>query len=216
MKKVFSVILCAAVVLTTGCETKKQQISRIMAENREERENSIREESIAREAEIEEVDKWGISLDDVDQLAKHAIRRHENVSNYKQSYNDAIRKTDEYLDDIESGKKTEDGLDIFFENYKATCEAGIEYIEACVDVELMYNMYTQDNEFDKTEKDLIRTFLTMFNPSIERVEQSVTDMENLLSPIIEENRTLTDDELEIVYEIYQILTDEVDNASKTY
>lgn len=58
--------------------------------------------------------------------------------------------------------------------------------------------------------------MTMFNSSIVQIEQSITDMNNLLSPIIQENRKLTDDEFEEVYEIYQILTDNVDIASKSY
>lgn len=217
MKKIFSIILCAAaVVMMTGCETKKEQSSRIMSEIREEHENSIREDSIAHEAEIEEVDEWGISLDDVERLAKQAIRRHENISDYRNDYNKAIQKTDKFLETVESGTAVEYSLEYFTNKYDEACTAGIEYIKSCVDVEFTYNMYTQYGEFTKSKKDNIRFFLTMFNSSIVQIEQSITDMNNLLSPIIQENRKLTDDEFEEVYEIYQILTDNVDIASKSY
>lgn len=168
------------------------------------------------ESEIEEVDKWGVSLDDVDRLAKQAIRKHENVGDYRQDYKKAIRKTDDFLEDAEDDKNTEGSWTVFLENYKKSCEAGIEYIKACVDVKFMYDLYTQDGEFDKNEKDLIRIFLTLDNSSIEEIEQSVTDMEELLNPIIEENRKLTDDELEKVFKFYQVLVDKVDIASKSH
>ena len=216
MKKIFSIILCAAVVIMAGCETKKEQSSRIMSEIRKDHESSMVEESIAHEAEIEEVDKWGVSLDDVEQLAKQAIRKHENVSDYRQDYRKAIHKTDDFLEDVESGKAVEYSLEYFIKKYDEACFAGIEYIKACVDVEFTYNMYTQYGEFTKSEKDNIRFFLTMFNSSIEDVEQSIIDMDSLLNPIIEENRKLTDDELEKVFEIYQVLIDNVDIASKSY
>lgn len=176
-------------------------------------ESSQIEESIVREAEIEKVDEWGISLDDVERLAKQAIRKHENISDYRQDYKKAIRETDDFLEDVESGKAVEYSLEYFIKKYDEACSAGIEYIKACVDVEFTYNMYTQYGEFTKSEKDNIRFFLTMFNSSIKDIEQSITDMDNLLNPIIEENRKLTDDELEKVFEIYQVLIDKVDAAS---
>lgn len=217
MKKIFSIILCAAVVLTTGCSNiEEERYSYYASVNKSERESSRIEESIAHEAEIEEVDEWGVSLDDVDRLAKQAIRKHENVSDYRQDYRKAIRKTDDFLEDVESGKVVEYSLEYFVNKYDEACIAGIEYMKACIDVKLWYDMSTEYGEFTKTEKDTIRSFLTMFNSSFEEIEQSKLDMETLLNPIIEENRRLTNDELEKVYEIYQILTDKVDIASKSY
>lgn len=235
MKKIFSIILCAAVVLTTGCSGHNS----VLEENSKLKESSSRSESTSNkvstnsntgnsgssenlksdesiESEIEEVDKWGVSLDDVDRLAKQAIRKHENIGDYRQDYKKAIRETDDFLEDAEDGKNTEDSWAVFLENYKKSCEAGIEYIKACVDVEFTYNMYTQYGEFTRSKKNAIRFFLTMFNSSIEQIEQSVTDMEELLNPIIEENRKLTDDELEKVLKIYQVLVDKVDIASKSH
>lgn len=217
MKKILTVIFSVALVsILVGCETEDERISRYFSEGNAERENSLREEAISREAEIEEVDKWGVSLDDVDRLAKAAIRKHENVSDYKRDYNKAIRVTDEFLEDVELGKKDKYDLNDFWEKYKVSCETGIEYIKACVDVESFYNMFlSDDGDFDKTEKSLIRTMLTANNYSIEAIEQSQLDMDTLLQPIIEEDRELTDDELEKVYEIYQVLTDKV-SLSKYY
>lgn len=215
MKKIFSIILCAAVMLTVGCsyQSEEERYSYNHSVRMSEIESSQIEESIVREAEIEKVDEWGISLDDVERLAKQAIRKHENISDYRQDYKKAIRETDDFLEDVESGKAVEYSLEYFIKKYDEACSAGIEYIKACVDVEFTYNMYTQYGEFTKSEKDNIRFFLTMFNSSIKDIEQSITDMDNLLNPIIEENRKLTDDELEKVFEIYQVLIDKVDAAS---
>lgn len=218
MKKIFSIILCAAVVMLTGCSgmTEDELISYYRAERISELETSRKEAAASREAEIEEVDEWGVSLDDVDRLAKDAIRKHENVDDYKQDYNKAIRETDDLLESFKSGKNTENNLTDFLEKYEVSCDVGIEYIKSCVDVELTYKMYTQYGEFTKSEKNNIRYFLTMFNSSIVEIEQSVSDMEGLLNPIIEDNRKLTDDELKKVCEIYQILTDNVYFASNSY
>lgn len=215
MKKIFSIILCAAVMLTVGCsyQSEEERYSYNHSVRMSEIESSQIEESIVREAEIEKVDEWGISLDDVERLAKQAIRKHENISDYRQDYKKAIRETDDFLEDVESDKAVEYSLEYFIKKYDEACSAGIEYIKACVDVEFTYNMYTQYGEFTKSEKDNIRFFLTMFNSSIKDIEQSITDMDNLLNPIIEENRKLTDDELEKVFEIYQVLIDKVDAAS---
>lgn len=224
MKKIFSIILCAAVMLTAGCSVSPQEEHNSVLEKNSKPKDSISSlESISNEvstnesieSEIEEVDKWGVSLDDVDRLAKQAIRKHENIGDYRQDYKKAIRETDDFLEDAEDGKNTEDNWAVFLENYKKSCETGIEYIKACVDVEFTYNMYTQYGEFTRSKKNAIRFFLTMFNSSIEQIEQSVTDMEELLNPIIEENRKLTDDELEKVLKIYQVLVDKVDIASKS-
>lgn len=210
MKKIIIVAFFSVFVLAlVGCETEKDRMDMIRSESKSERENSLKEESISREAEIEEVDKWGVSLDDVDRLAKQAIRKHENVSDYKRDYNKAIRETDKFLEDVEHQPDRQHDLESFIEKYKESCYAGIEYIEASVDVELLYNLFQTDDEFDKTEKDLIRTFLTVNNPSILDIEQSISDMEVLLKPVIEEDRELTDDELEKIYEIYQVLIDKV-------
>lgn len=221
MKKIFSIILCAAVVLSTGCAAGsqaefKERYSYYSSINRSERESSMIEESIAREAEIEEVDEWGVSLDDVDRLAKQAIRKHENISEYRQDYRKAIRETDDFLEDLEDGKEPEISFAEFLDKYKTACEKGIDYIESTVDIEFTYNMYNEYGGFDKTEEDLIRTFLTMWNGSIEEIEKSTTDMESLLSPIIEEDRNLTDDEFDKFLEIYQVLVDKVDAASNSY
>ena len=218
MKKNFAIILCAAVVMLTGCSgmTEDELYSYYHAERISELETSRKEAAASHEAEIKEVDEWGVSLDDVDSLAKDAIRKHENVGDYKQDYNKAIRETDDLLDSFKSDKNVEYNYADFLEKYKTSCDVGIEYIKACVDVEFTYNMYTQYGEFTKSEKNNIRHFLTMFNSSIQEIEQSVSDMEGLLNPIIEDNRKLTDDELKKVCEIYQILTDNVYFASNSY
>ncbi len=217
MKKIFSIILCAAVMLTMGCsyQSEEERYSYNHSVRMSEIESSQIEESIAREAEIEEVDEWGISLDDVERLAKQAIRKYENISDYRQDYRKAIRETDDFLGDIESGKKTEISLADFLEKYKAACETGIKYIEACDGrhVKTQYDMCTRYGEFDKSDKDYIRTVLALFNRSIEDIEKSITDMKNLLNPIIEEDRELTDDEIEKIFEIYQVLVDKVDAVS---
>ncbi len=217
MKKIFSIILCAAVVLTTGCsyQSEEERYSYNHSVRMSEIESSQIEESISREAEIEEVDKWGVSLDDVDRLAKQAIRKHDNISDYRQDYNKAIRETDDFLEDLENGKETEIGFAEFLNKFKTACERGIDYIEACVDVEYFYDLSNKYDGFDKSEKDFIRSLLAIWNGTIEDVEKSATDMESLLNPIIEENRNLTDDEFDKFLEIYQVLVDKVDAASNS-
>ncbi len=217
MKKFLSVILCAAAILLTGCDdVEENRISYYHSVRMSERETSLKEAEVSKEAEIQEVDEWGVSLDDVDRLAKEAIRKHENVGDYKQDYNKAIQATDKFLDSVESGKAVEYSLDYFIKKYDEACSAGVEYIKACVDVKLWYDTFTTNGEFSKSQKNTIRFFLTMFNSSCEKIEQSKLDMKTLLNPIVEENRKLTDDELKKVFEIYQILTDNVDIASKSY
>lgn len=217
MKKFLSVILCAAAVLLTGCDdVEERRISYYHSVRISEQETSRKEAEASREAEIQEVDEWGVSLDDVERLAKEAIRKHENVGDYKQDYNKAIQATDKFLDSVESGKAVEYSLEYFINKYDEACSAGVKYIKACVDVKLWYDTFTANGELSKSQKNTIRSFLTMFNPIYEKVEQSKLDMKTLLNPIIEENRKLTDDELKRVFEIYQILTDNVDIASKSY
>ncbi len=218
MKKIFSIILCAATVMMTGCSNDLQdrQISYNRSVRISELETSRKEAEASKEEEIQEVDEWGVSLDDVDRLAKQAIRKHENVGDYRQEYKKAIQATDKFLESVESGKAVEYSLDYFIKKYDEACSSGIEYIKACIDVKLWYDTFTEYGDFSKTEKNTIRSFLTMFNSSFEEIEQSKLDMKTLLNPIVEENRKLTDDELKKVFEIYRILTDNVDTASKSY
>lgn len=218
MKKIFFVILCAAVVMMTGCSDTSQdeRYSYYRSVTLSERETSLKEAEASREAEIEEVDEWGISLDDVDRLAKEAISRHEKLGEYKSDYDKAIQTTDKFLESVETGKAVEYSLDYFIMKYDEACSAGIEYMRASIDIKFTYDMYTQYGEFTRSEKDNIRFFLTMFNLSFEEIEQSKSDMKSFLNPIIEENRKLTGDELKKVFEIYQILIDKVYIASKSY
>lgn len=222
MKKIFSIILCAAVVLTAGCSTDSRNTQGDgwssyyeSVKSSEEKSSSIAESIAAEEAEIEDVDEWGISLDDVERLAKQAIRKYENISDYRQDYRKAVRVTDDFLEDIEDGKDTDTDLADFLDSYKESCEAGTKYIEACDGrhVKTQYDICTRYGELDKSDKDYIRTVLALFNRSIEDIKQSIIDMENLLNPIIEEDRELTDDEIEKVFEIYQVLVDKVDAVS---
>lgn len=217
MKKIFSVILCAAVVLLTGCsdDLEERRISHIRSVTRSEAEESRKAAVASREQEIEEVDEWGISLDDVDRLAKQAIRKHENVGDYRQNYNKAIQVTDKFLEKVENGTAVKYSLDYFINKYDEACSAGIEYMKACVNVKTWYELSTQYGEFSKTDKDIVRSFLTQYNPFIQDIEQSQLEMKALLNPVIEENRKLTNDELKKVSEIYQILTDNVDIANKS-
>lgn len=217
MKKFVSIIICTGVLMISGCSPSQDDLISYYHDQRiSELEVSRQEATASQEAEIEEVDEWGISLDDVDRLAKDAIRKHENVSDYKQDYNKAIKDTDDLLESYKSDKNVENDYADFLEKYKRSCDVGIEYIKSCVDVELTYNAYTQYGEFTKSQKNNIRHFLTMFNSSIQEIEQSVSDMESLLNPIIEDNRKLTDDELKKVCDIYQILTDNVYFADNSY
>lgn len=223
MKKIFSIILCAAVVLVSGCSTGSRNTQEDgwssyyeSVRSSEEKSSSIAESIAAEEAEIEDVDEWGISIDDVDRLAKQSIRKHENINDYRQYYSKAIRETDDFLEDLEDGKEPEISFAEFLDKYKTACEKGIDYIESTVDVEFFYNMYNQYGGFDKSEKDLIRSFLTVWNGFIEEIEKSITDMESLLNPIIEEDRNLTDEEFEKVLDIYQVLVDKVDTASNPH
>lgn len=218
MKKILSVILCTAAVLLVGCSnsTQDKRMSYYHSVTLSERETSLKEAEASREAEIKEVDEWGISLDDVDRLAKAAIRKHKNVGDYRQDYDKAIQETDKFLEAVENDKAVEYSLDYFIKKYDEACSAGIEYMEASIDIEFTYNMYTEYGDFTRSEKDNIRFYLTMFNSSFKEIEQSQLDMKALLNPIIEENRKLTVEELKKVLTIYQILTDKVDIASSSY
>lgn len=88
MKKFLSVMLCTALVLVSGCSEPSldERLSYYDSVAKSEREESEREESISREAEIKEVDEWGVSLDDVERLAKEAIRKSEMQSEYRSDY----------------------------------------------------------------------------------------------------------------------------------
>ncbi len=207
MKKFLFVIFCITVMLVTGCESNKDRESRIMSEAREAHKSSLREDAISREAEIEEVDKWGVSLDDVERLSKQAIRKHENTWDYRQDYKKAIRETDDFLEDVESGRAIEYSLEYFLNKYNAACEAGINYIESWVDVKSLYDLYMTNRELDKLEKDVLRSSITLYNERIQKIKQSQTDMEAFLKPIIDEERKLTSEEIKSVLDIYQVLTD---------
>lgn len=215
MKKILSIILCAAVVMLTGCSgmTEDERYSYYHAERISELETSRKEATASYEAEIKEVDEWGISLDDVDRLAKDAIRKNEMKSDYRSDYNKITKEFDSLLTDIKNGNSAEYSLDDLLKKHGEACKAGIAYIESCIDVKLQYDLYMFDGELDKTEKDLLRTMVTLWNPTIQTIEQSEMDMKSLLEPVIAENRRLNDDEIQKVYDIYQILIDNVYKAN---
>lgn len=213
MKKIFSIILCAIVIMMTGCSDTSQdkRYSYYRSVTLSERETSLKEAEASREAEIEEVDEWGISLDNVDRLAKEAIRKYEMKSEYRSDYNKIIREVDSLLDDIKDSGAAEYDLNNLLKKHSEACTAGIKYIESYAggDVKWQYDLCMTDDQLDKTDKDLIRTILTLWNSSIQEIQQSETDMKSLLEPIISENRKLTDDEIKKVEDIYQILIDNV-------
>ncbi len=66
-----------------------------------------------------------------------------------------------------------------------------------------------DNQLDKSEKDVLRTMLTIWSGAIQEIEKSVKDMQSLLNPIVTESRKLSDEEIQKVFEIYHILTDNI-------
>lgn len=218
MKKFLSVILCAVVVMVSGCSVTfddgKQSYYQSVAKS--EREKSEREESISREAEIEEVDEWGVSLDDVERLAKEAIRKSELRSDYRSEYAKLTVQIDSFLRDIKKGKTNKYNLEDFLKIHADACEVGINYIEAHTgdNIKFSYDLYTGDGELDKTEKNLLRTMLTLWNDSIQEIEQSEADMKSLLEPIISEVRKPTDEEIQRVDDIYQILVEKIDLATK--
>ena len=103
MKKILSVMLCAAIVLTlTACRNEQQRQAEIASYAREQHEKEQSQYRESREAEISEVDEWGVSLDDVERLAKDTIRMHEVMSDYKRDYNKTAKEIDTFLDDIKS------------------------------------------------------------------------------------------------------------------
>lgn len=209
MKKIFSIILCAIIIAMTGCSntSRDKQYSYYRSVALSERETSLKEAEASREAEIKEVDEWGISLDDVERLAKDAIRKHEMQSEYKSDYNKIVKEIDTFLSDIKSGKAVEYNVDHLLKEHSEACQAGIEYIKSSYDIKLIYDLYMTDNQLDKLEKDVLRTILTLWNSSIQEIQQSETDMKSLLDPIILENRKLTDEEIQKAYDIYHVLTD---------
>lgn len=211
MKKICSIILCAVLVIMTGCSDTSQD--RLISYNRSVRiselETSREEAAASREAEIEEVDEWGISLDDVERLSKDAIRKYEMKSEYRNDYYKIIKEFDSLLDDIKDNSAAEYDLEGLIKKHGEACKAGIDYIEAYNGdhVNFFYDLYMVDGELDKSEKDLLRTMLTLWNSSIQEIQQSETDMKSLLEPLISENRQLTDDEIQRIEDIYHILTD---------
>lgn len=211
MKKFLCVILCAAVVMMVGCSDTSQdkRVSYYRSERISELETSRKEAEASREAEIEEVDEWGISLDDVDRLAKEAIRKYEMKSDYRSDYNKITKEFDSILDDVKDSEPAEYDLNNLLEKHSEACKAGIKYIEAYAggDVKWTYDLCKTGEQLDKTDKNLIRTMLTLWNSSIQEIQQSETDMKALLEPIASENRKLTDDEIKKVEDIYHILTD---------
>lgn len=208
MKKILSVILCTAMALIlAACQNEQKRQSKTASYMKEyhEKEQSRYRESWA--AEISEVDEWGISLDDVERLAKDTIRKHEMQSEYKSDYNKIVKEIDTFLSDIKSGKAVEYNVDHLLKKHSEACQAGIEYIKSSYDIKLTYDLYMTDNQLDKFERDVLRDILTTWNRSINKIEQSQTDMKSLLDPIILENRKLTDEEIQKADEIYHVLTD---------
>ncbi|MDE7399654.1 MAG: hypothetical protein K2N06_09020 [Oscillospiraceae bacterium] len=218
MKKMFSAMLCVALVLVSGCSEPSldERLSYYDSVAKSEREKSEREESISREAEIKEVDEWGVSLDDVEWLTKEAIRKSEMRSEYRSEYTRLTVRIDSFLRDVKKGKASEYNLEDFLKMHADACKAGIDYIEAHTgdDVKFFYDLYTGNGELDKTEKDLLRTSLTLWYGSIQEIEQSGVDMKSLLEPVISEDRNLTDEEIQRVDDIYQKLVEKVDLATK--
>lgn len=208
MKKIFSVILCAAVALIlTACQNEQQRQAETASYMKEQHKKEQSRYWESREAEISEVDEWGISLDDVERLAKDTIRKHEMQSEYKSDYNKIVKEIDTFLSDIKSGKAVEYNVDHLLKEHSEACRAGIEYIKSSYDIKLTYDLYMTDNQLDKLEREVLRTMLTLWNESIIEIEQSQTDMKSLLDPIILENRKLTDEEIQKADEIYHVLTD---------
>lgn len=218
MKKMFSAMFCAALVLTSGCSEPSldERLSYYDSVAKSEREASEREESISREAEIKEVDEWGVSLDDVERLTKEAIRKSELRSDYRSEYSRLTIRIDSFLKDVKKEKADEYNLEDFLEMHTDACKAGIDYIEAHTgdNVKFFYDLNTMNGELDKTEKDILRTLLTLWYGSIQEIEQSEADMKSLLEPIISEGRELTDEEIQRVDDIYQKLVEKVDLATK--
>lgn len=209
MKKFFYIILCVIVIMMTGCSDTSQdkRVSYYRSVRMSERETSLKEAEASREAEIEEVDEWGISLDDVDRLAKDTIRKHEMQSEYKSDYNKITKEIDTFLESVKSGKAIEYNLDHLLKKHSEACQAGIDYIQSSYDVKVTYDLFMTDSQLDKSEKDVLRTMLTTWNRSVNKIEQSETDMKSLLDPIILENRKLTDEEIQRVDDIYHVLID---------
>lgn len=217
MKKIFSAMLCTALVLISGCSEPSldERLSYYDSVAKSEREASEREESISREAEIKEVDEWGVSLDDVERLTKEAIRKSEMQSEYRSDYIKITVHMDSFLEDIKEGKATDYALEDLLKMHSEACKAGIKYIESRVgdDVKWQYDLCGGGSEeLDKTDKYLLRTILTLWNNTIKIIEKSEDDMTSLLEPIISEGRKLTDEEIQMVDDIYQILIDNVDKV----
>ena len=209
MKRFFSIILCVITVVMTGCSDASQdeRHSYYHSVILSEQETSHKEAESSREAEIEEVDKWGISLDDVDRLAKDTIRKHEMKSEYKSDYNKIAKEIDTFLNSVKSGRAVEYDLEYLLKKHNEACKAGIEYIQSSYDVQVTYNLFMTDSQLSKSERDVLRTMLTTWNRSIKEIEQSESDMKSLLDPIVSENRKLTDEEIQNVDDIYHVLTD---------
>lgn len=217
MKKILSVILCAVMILltVTGCsdDIEDRRISYYHSVRISEQETSRKEAEASREAEIQEVDEWGISLDDVERLAKDAIRKYEMKSEYRSDYYKLVKEFDTILDCIKDSNTDKYNINDLLEKHGEACKAGINYIESYSggDVKWTYDLCKNGEQLDKSDKDLIRSMLTLWNSSIQKIQQSETDMKSLLTPIIAENRKLTDEEIKKVENVYHILTDIVLN-----
>lgn len=208
MKKFLSVILCATVALTlTACRNEEQRQKQIASYVREQHEKEQSEYWESREAEISEVDEWGVSLDDVERLAKDTIRIHEMMYDYKRDYDKIAKEIDTFLGDIKNGKAVKYDLGYLLKKHSEACSAGINYIKSSYDIQVTYDLYMTDNQLDKSEKDVLRTMLTIWSGAIQEIEKSVKDMQSLLNPIVTESRKLSDEEIQKVFEIYHILTD---------
>ncbi|MBQ8171767.1 MAG: hypothetical protein IJZ95_07265 [Oscillospiraceae bacterium] len=159
--------------------------------------------------------KDGVDLDDVEKLVKEAIRKGEMKSQYRTAYYKVTNEIDDFLNDVTSGFAVEYDVNYLLEKYKEACDAGFDFLDSCIGVDAMYSLF-KTGGLDREEKDLLRTCLTIFNKSKAAIEDSYDDMVELITPIIDEPRKLTEDEINEIYDIYQVLIDKIDTADSIY
>ncbi|MGN1107981.1 MAG: hypothetical protein ACI4RK_01245 [Oscillospiraceae bacterium] len=143
MKRVISALcVFAALATLSGCSTTTGSSASTSSRRTT---TTMSEPDDEPERTIEEVDQYGISLDEVDELCKKAIRKHNMKSEYREDFNKAEMELDKFLDKIHDNKTVSYSVEYLLSKYDAACEACYDYLDSCHNVEFSYNLYNNEN-----------------------------------------------------------------------
>lgn len=162
------------------------------------------------ESTVEEY-KDGIHLSEVEDYVKKYIRKADNTSEYRREYSTAASALDDFFDDVENGSI---GHDVSFvaEKLDVICDNGINYIKGQLgsSMEWEYSLYQSDNKLGDVEKSVLRTIIGMGEKAEEQINGWHSEISEIVSNAIEEERDFTDAEITSVLELYNDILDKIE------